>query len=350
MIYKFSKIKEGILSKDNEVNEIADCSLFVYGLHLLEDSDMMIRKDLLSIYDSKVINEGFINKLDLKGLCDKIIKFFIKTLKDIFGRLKALLIELFDYDRSIKKYKDKLHHMPANFDISKYTDIEFHNYSYFETDIPDPNLYLKFSQNYDDSYAQLQKIAKIESKQEIIAAINSLESTIDIQTDSEFFNEIRGAIIGAGKNLHGTIVTAEMYPEQLYMLFRNGETMAHIGKMTITQNQVALSCDRFLDSKNLLKKIEKQQLAVEAACNKVSKQFDKLSAAKVSIYGGKTDLEIETAMDLFIKKKLAQLAELCNICVMAFSAKAEAIKECAIMDKKICYKAITHILTEDLED
>ncbi len=351
MIYRFDNIKKGILGDTPVTDTFVESNLFVYGLHLLEDSDMMIRKHLLSMYDeSKVITEGFIKKIDLKALCKKIIEFFLKTLKDIYGRLKGLVLELFNNDRTIAKYKDQLRHMPDSFDISKYTDIQFHNYSYFEADIPDPNLYLKFSQNYEDSISELQKIAKIESKQEIIAAIMKLEEAVDIQTDSMFFNEIRGSIIGSGKDLHGIIVTAETYPEYLYSLFRNGESMAHIGKMTITKNQVALSCDRFLNSKVLLKKIEKQQLAIEGACNKVTRDFDKLSAAKININQGKTDLDIEYAIDKYIKKKLAQLAEMCNICVMAFSAKSEAIKECAVMDKKICYKAITHILTGDLEE
>ena len=249
MIYRFDNIKKGILG-DTPVADTFESNLFVYGLHLLEDSDMMIRKHLLSMYDeSKVVTEGFIKKIDLKALCKKIIEFFLKTLKDIYGRLKGLVLELLNNDRTIAKYKDQLRHMPDSFDISKYTDIQFHNYSYFEADIPDPNLYLKFSQNSEDSISELQKIAKIESKQEIIAAIMKLEEAIDIQTDSMFFNEIRGSIIGSGKDLHGIIVTAETYPEYLYSLFRNGESMAHIGKMTITKNQVALSCDRFLNSK-----------------------------------------------------------------------------------------------------
>ena len=353
MIYSLNSIKETILSKDTAVTESYENeSLFVYGLRLLEESDMEIRKTLLSIYDNKFVNESLIDnikKIDLKYLVQKILHFFIKTIKDIFGRLKALLMELFDFDRSIKKYKKELHNMPDSFDLSKYSDIKFHNYSYFEADIPDPNLYLKFSQNYEDSITELTKISKSASKQELINAIYALGDKIDTQSDSNFFNKIRGSIISSGKDLGGIIVTAETYPNYLYSLFRNGEATAYTGKMTIIPNQVAISCDRFLNSKALIRKIEKQQSAIELACSKVEKQFTKLTAKELSLYEGSADVEIEGALDSYTKKKIAQLAEICNICVMAFSAKVEAIKECAVMDKKICYKAITHILTGDLE-
>ena len=348
MIYSLNFVKD---TKTTVEENTVDRYFTSIGIELIEEADNEFRNIMLSTHGVKPLNEGFDIKKNLSKIKDivaKIIKFLIKAIKDIIARFNMFIAELFaDKNKLIEKYKNKLANMPAEFEISKYTDIQYYNYTYLEADIPDPNLYLMFSENYEVMMGEIKKIANLITKQEIIAAINRLESSIDTGSNSSYLMSVRSSIINSGNNSNSTAITAEMFPERLFMLYRDGASSGYQGKLIIPPNQVKKSCDRCLNYKATLNRIDKQRAAIEKASSDIEKKFDKLTAKFIL---NKEDFDIEIALDRLCRKKVVELSELCSVFVMAFSAKIDACKECYIMDKKICMKAITHIVTKDLEE
>ena len=342
MTYSIENIKSYKKSNEDNINYI---SFSESCINLLEESDNELRLILLSCRDN-VVKEASLSENGLIKVIKSIIKFFIKTIKDIFGRFYAIILRFLDNDETIKKYKNQLHSLPSSFNLSKYSDIEYYNYTYLDADIPDPNLYLLFT-NYEDSLTELKKLSKNVSKQELLSSINDIANNTDTMSNGEYFNRLRSIIINKGND--NKVVSAETYQSKLFSLFRGGAVdNGIVGKQKIGSEQVALSCDRYLKYKDLVKKTEKQRDTIERVAKETEEKF--INAIKNSMTDHSADDEVIYALDMYEKKKVAQLAEMCNICVMAFSAKITALKECAIMDKKICYKAITHILTGDLED
>jgi len=343
-------IRDNISNKTNEsFIDMDDISLMSESISLMENTDMELRYYLLSLHDSNVVTEASARFDSFVGILKKIINFFKKTIIDIFSRAYTFILELFGNPKDyIAKYKDQLHNMKG-FDISKYTSIKYYDYTYFDTDTPDPNLYLKFIENYEYSLKDLKSIANSVSKQELIASINKLEDSTETTINSDFFNNLRGEIIHSVNKNAPAVISAELYQEQLFSLFRGGASTFHKGEMKISSDQVAISCDRYLSYKDLSKKLKKEKDTIVNSADDITKKFSNIGVADF-IKEYKTDTEVNYALSRYIKKKIAQLSEMCNIFVMAYSAKIDAVKECAIMDKKICYKAITHLLSGDLED
>ena len=346
MIYDLNLIK-----KESNIPLMTDGNFMSTSIELLEESDNEIRNIMLSSYGVVSVTESFEIKKTLRkfgDLVSKIIQKFIKTIKFLIGKVNMFFMELFaDKNKMIIKYKNKLLNMPADFELSKYTDIQYYNYTYLDADIPDPNLYLQFSENYELLLEELKKISNSVSKEEIIDAINRLESSIYIGKNSRFLMSVRSDIINTNDTNSNDIVTAETYQERLFALFRNGSTSYYQGKLTIPPYQVKKSCERCLNYKDMVNKIDKQRSAIEEAAKDVERKINKLTSKTVF---AKDDFDIEIALDRLCKKKIIELTELCNVIVMAFTAKMEACKECSVMDKKICFKAISHIVTTDLEE
>lgn len=344
MLYRKEDIAQSLKTVPEIPTTVSETSMFSYGLELMEESDMEIRMTLLSIYDEQCLNEAKLGfpKFDLMNIIKKIVRFFIETIAKLFNRFRDIIMQLLYMDSTVKRYKGQLKNMTRSIDLSKNSEIVWYNYTYLEASIPNPDLYLKFSENYEVSLTELRKIANTADKTRLISDIDNLTNGTDTMPDGEFFNKLRGDIIHSGNGNKDLIVTSEIYPEQLRMLFRDGATEGFQGKMTITPQQIAKSCDRFLNGKDLVKSIEKQKSTIESAASTMQKKFEKLTAK--SIWGMETDLEVEAAMARYGKKKAGQLADMCNIFLLAFSAKLDAIKEALIMDKQICFTAITYIL------
>jgi hypothetical protein len=276
MVYSLSHYKNIILGSDTKVvkeTTILDENLFSFGLSCIEESDMELRKIMI---DEQVVLESLGSSFI--EIIKTIIGTFIGIIIKIFSRFKDFFVQLIRSDDTIVKYKKELLKFDKEISIFDY-DLRYRRYTNFDADIPDPNLYLKFNEEYEDSVGKLEKWSKSRSKSELLSKIAQLTNNIDLDLNGKYFTELRAEILKTKK-----IVKAEDYADTLYKLFRdeedkepNPKTDTRRNKFKVSPLMVREACKRFLSSKKMISEVEKQKTTLNNTAQSVIKKFEKLS-------------------------------------------------------------------------
>ena len=108
MTYSIENVK--LSNKKDDRDDINYVSFTESCIELMEESDNELRMILLSCRDN-VVNESKLSDNGLVKVIRSIIKFFIKTIKDIFARFYAIILRFINKDDTIEKYKKQLHNM-----------------------------------------------------------------------------------------------------------------------------------------------------------------------------------------------------------------------------------------------
>jgi hypothetical protein len=209
---------------------------------------------------------------------------------------------------------------------------------------------LQFSEEYEETITALEKFAKTRSKAELLSKLSVFTETTDVDYNGRFANICRSRALQTK-----SIITEEKYPVELYKLFRNGYSEEELkfkeerihNKYKITKSMVRCSANRYFAYKKTLDDISKQKSVLINTATDVIRKFENMESAEFVSTTRSNDYDINYAFMTFGKKKAAQLTNMCNIYTMAFSAKIEAIKEAYIQDRKVCFMAISNILTGD---
>ena len=349
MVYGINAYKDSLSSDTKSISTIysEEFSLFSFGIDCLTENDMELRNILTaSRIDTTVVNESVGSSFI--GLIKTIIKGFLKILNKIFDTFKDAFYQIFQPKSAIDRYKKDLLNYKYEFDMVT-ANFTYHNYSHFQDDIPSPDLYLWFTEDYEYSVKELQKIAKLRTKNEILTKIAEITRDVDTNIDGKFYCTARANILQVDE-----VVPAEGYAEKLYAFFRSGESKDYMESDRIvfkcTPRIVQEAARRWFDYKPLKEKLKKQKAKLESSANSVIMKFEKLNYRDYIVVDNKFDYDFAASFEAYGTKKAGQLSELCNICIMAFSAKLDAVKEAAIQDRAICIRALSRIISGRYEE
>ena len=349
MVYGINAYKDSLSSDTKSISTIysEEFSLFSFGIDCLTENDMELRNILTaSRIDTTVVNEPVGSTFI--SLIKTIIKGFLKILNKIFDTFKDAFYQIFQPKSAIDRYKKDLLNYKYEFDMVT-ANFTYHNYSHFQDDIPSPDLYLWFTEDYEYSVKELQKIAKLRTKNEILTKIAEITRDVDTNIDGKFYCTARANILNVDE-----VVPAEGYAEKLYAFFRSGESKDYISSdkvgLHVTSAMVKASAERWFDYKPLKDKLKKQKAKLESSANSVIMKFEKLNYRDYIVVDNKFDYDFAASFEAYGTKKAGQLSELCNICIMAYSAKLDAVKEAAIQDRAICIRALSRIISGRYED
>lgn len=339
-LYNNSNIK-----KSTDVIDIEESSLFSFGIQCLEESNNLIRDYMYSLYRDQYVSEGVIDTLKKFDFI-KMIKYIAKLFKDIIEKLFkefiAFMTGLNYSDNTIKKYKKDI----QNFNNSIEIKFPHYNYSNLEASIPDPNLFLTFSEEYQSLVGDIEDFAKnSNNKTEFASRLRGYYDKLQYDLKDNYYNKIRKNIIDStGMIFDKEEVTAEVYPNKLFAAFRHGSTNEITCKSTITNDMIQTSLNRFLNGKDLINKTEKQKRKIQDAADRVCNMLEKKKPDNIISNRDLLDQETNNLVNSIMKSKSGQLAENCNIYVLAFSAKLDAIKEAIVTDKRILFKVVEQII------
>lgn len=341
MIYSLSNYKDIMTNTNKSISNsvVIEDNLFSFGLECIEESDNELNDILSKVVVKESLGSSFID------IIKTIIVSFIGLITKIFEKFKQFFLYLLRSDKSIDNYKSKLMKYDDTFEIFDH-ELVYRTYTNFEADIPDPTLYLRFSEDYEESVGKLEKFAKSISKQELLSKIDSLTDDIDLDIDGKYFSTLRSSILKTKE-----IVRAEEYPDKLYKIFRDGDSSTYPApdyrreKFKVTPIIVRSACKRFYEIKKMIKETEKQKDTLISTANSVVKKFEKLNPSVIYTNYNTLDYDLANAFERYGRKKASQLSETCNICVMAFTAKLDALKEASAQDKKICFYAISRMIS-----
>lgn len=337
--------RESIIDS-NPINE--NFSFFSFGLDCLRESNQEIRSMMVNLYNSagytnesmvEDVMKEFSEKFSFKKVVSFIIDKFKELLKKICIKAKNFLLKLIAPVNTIKKHYNEI----KNYNKPIKVDFEHYNYTYLDVDVPQSDLNMKFTKEYEDLLVDLKDLAKDASKEELIQKLDVYYQELNRSIGDNYYNQLR-AEITLNKNSNDPI-TKERYIGKLWSLFRNNETATYSKNKEIMPDEIHTTLDRYVNSHSLIKGIETSRSKVEAVTEKMKTSINKISPLDFMSKYVPIDYDIEFAVDRILKLKCGQLAEMCNIYVLAFNTKLDAIKEAIIQDRKVLFIVLNDIMT-----
>lgn len=317
------------------INE--DTSLFVESLNILRESNRFFNKLLkeahtnLLIAESSDKNKVYLTEFSFKEMIDNIIDFFIDAIKSLWAKFKNLFHKITYSDKTIDKYADRIRNMKGEFTVS------FPRYIYtcFDEDMPSVNLKNTFYDDYTILEQRINEIVDLETKTERSEKMRSLEADIKADVNPAYYDTLRQKTIG-----RNYMISSNDYASELFNVFRDGGNQT---TSKIDNTEVTNILNRYTNHKVLEKHVEKAKNETIGSANDVKKKIQSISLQNINKHYVPYDVEEEVLFNRILQAKSGQVNEACNIYVMAFAAKLDAIKESAIQDKKVLFEAIKFI-------
>ncbi len=312
-------------------------SFFVEALDILIENNRNINNILKKINVSKILaedsnkNNVYLTEFSISGIINSIIDFFVNAIQSLWNKFKNLWAKITFSDRTIEKYADKIKNMKGSFNLS------FSRYIYTCTDPDLPSINLKQT-FYDDLRSlqnKLDRLSTVSTKAERISKMQVIESEIKDNINPSYYDMLRRNCL----KVNGYISSTD-FPSALFNRFRNGgqevSTKIDATELTIVYN-------RYTKHKDLIKDVEKLKADTIKSANEVKDTINSMTLSSKNKYYTPYDTDEEVYFSNILKTVSNKVNEACNIYVMAFSAKVDALKESAIQDKKVLYEAIKFI-------
>ena len=336
--------------------------------------------------DDEIITEsfdGFFNKIK------DIIRKFIEWIKKIFKEFVVKINSLFSSEKYIKKNQKLLNKFESQ------DEFEFNGYefTYIESsNVPQANACEIFdsASNFNNGITQSltgnkgvnwnnykTTVNNINVEDDATSTIRdtittTLNNNLDTMTDElndhdDLLDMFRALVI----NKSNDKIDSSDFPNELFMIFRNGEDTP--SDITIDSTYVMEAYRRFDKYKDVVKAIEKNQKAIIKDYEALEKYLDKfiklnkegksqkissdLSSSndfvskQINYIGGNelNDLQVFNTstydkLKNYYKKWSTIVNQMCTIHTQAFTAKLEAAKDQFKQDKKILYKALQQVI------
>ena len=358
MVFNFNNlITENAVNNNNLViSSTIEESYFGNALNFITECNRELKVYQKELYvnilesgeDYDIINESFSSFF---GKIKQIIDKFLRYIKSLVDRFILNLNRFIKNDKYILKYKTEL----AKYDSDKH-DFRFEGYNYtFSDDIPSIEAKAVFNKDFIE--LDFDDIMKLDSPEEITAAINKQHSKLKNELKTDRYDVFRQEVIGADRPIE-----AADFADELFMVYRDGA----MGKDDIvtTSKFIHESLARFQSYKQLEASVKKTKDKIEREYNEVKKSVEnmiyrnkdkdinKLLSIEIrgDYDGANTPIHLSseamTNVDLFIKSKIQEITQLSSIHALAFSYKLDAIAESYKQDKQVLYRALNNILKD----
>lgn len=323
------------------------------------NSKITLYNKILENSSTTVIHESFSDFfVKVKEIIDKFLKF----LKSLFQRFLTQLARIIGSDKYLEKHKK---------DFDKFKDgdkFKLDGFKYtFSDNIPVPDALVQY--NFD-LFDNLLISDNNTPRTDNIVTANTITSTRTSLSDTlqDKYNDFRGTVIGKD----GQKIYESDYSDALFKVFRDDNTTTET--IDVDRAYIRIVLDRYFKFNKMQEYTNKQYKTVESAYKKVEEQIKDLvkrngdlsyktfvdrlptgSDTRISYYdpnsGNDTGIamsaDVLTQLDMYVKTKTEQIKEYSNIHTLAFSAKLDALKECAKQDKETLYKALSRIQRTD---
>lgn len=312
-------------------------SIFVDSLEMLKESDRFINDIMKSIHMKVLLSEAsdknsvYLQEFSFKDIISDIIGLFVDLIKSIYNKFKSLMQKIIGSDKTIEKYETKLRNMKGVFNVT----FERYIYTCSDGDIPNVDLKMVFYDDYDILIGKLKEISDLKTKTERCEKMRSLQADVSSGINQAYYDSVRQRTI---RTTH--MISKEYYAEELFNVFRDGGNRA---TTKIDSTEINNILNRYLKHKDILKETENKKNDTIRSAKEVEGMIKRISLQKNNKYYVPYDTEEEFLFNEILQRKIGQINEICNIFVLAYSAKLDAIKESAIQDKKVLFEAIKFI-------
>lgn len=336
-------------------NLCIDESYFVLAVNHIKESrteyntyKKKLYTSIMEAENSHIILESF---SDFFTKVKEIIDKFLKFIKSLFQKFLTALASLVNSDSYLKKHKKDFNDFK---DVDKF-DFEGYNYT-FNPGIPVAVVDLNLSSITNPIYT-MDNI----TTGSITGVINNI--TNDRENRADVF---RGKVLGKSESIYETD-----FANELFRIYRDNEDTTDT--IEATPMYIHTCVKRFFNYSNAksytekeYKRIEKEYKNLEEEIKDITSRNGDLNAKafidnigydnkgnmpkidnNIVIDGLKMSAELMQKIDAFVKVQVDHIQDCSNIHTLAFSAKLDAMKECANQDRKTLYRALQKIQRTD---
>lgn len=341
-MFDFEKIlvqENHTTSFSSDLTSNIETSYMTMTINNLIECKKELREGTEQFYTSLTESDGSIEAItesfsDFFKKVVELIKKFLKFIQKMFDKFITRINGLVKSDKYIKKHKDVFNRFTSE-NIFIYSGYRFT----IENDIPRVgSYYLTDTYSYND-------------KKDLSKSIISFKDRFTEELESNYEDKLRAWVIGKDEG----IVLAEDYAQELFGLFRNGDTSAY--SIDVDKSVISDSYTNFEKYEKVLKDTKAKKEEIDRSYRERQHEIESFSRAfKESDYEkfvktyidpnakditqAKLTKEDIANISLIMKAKADEVSKAMDIHALAFAAKLDAIKARYIQDKNILYKAL----------
>ena len=335
-----NKDLSSIVETSDTFNESYISSVFTYLTEMYNEYREADKEFYRSLYEANsmvAINESF---ADFFSKIKDVLNKFLKYIKSLFDRFNTTLHRMIGSDKYLLKNEETLNKFNTD------CEFEYDGYTFTISElIPELDTHVNFEGLLDIDWKSIGKNDK-DNKKLIKEKLDKLKNALE----NDYYDDVRAGVLG----LKDPIRESD-YTDELFKLYRDGDTNSHI--FTVTSSVVRSSYTGLKDYKNIESNVKNKKKEIEDKYKKIQDRVDK--AAKftlkdgryqVSISGHGDDLDLDNEsmqqLNLYIKLVTEQVIKMTTIHSLAFSYKLDALKDKMMQDKKILYIAMNKVLKD----
>lgn len=265
-----------------------------------------------------VYNEGFIFNTFSK-IVDTIINKFRDWAIKAYNKVIDFLINTTQKSRVIYFLKDKI----KDIDTKVYYDKKYNKYRNLDIS-PVPSMKRIVKTLFEDLQNTVKEINKSKTADDIVDKLSSIISS----PDNDYYDSIRGDIIGVSKS-----VSKEDYVDEILDFYIEKSSKMEY----IPADEVKEVYNAYSNYKMEQKKIEKEKSDINTLCKNIKDKVNGIKIEKKPIITSNS--EISKAYDKVIKDQCEIIKELTSIFGLFFATKLDMMKEKRKQDKDILVAA-----------
>ena len=321
------KAKEINLFSNNYEIDLEDKSFFFEALNLLlnENNESLM---------SKFLNSDTVKDMSRKNqfieIIVKVIELFMNQLDKLWNFFESALLNFLGKNEVIAMFKKKL--------LNNELDIKFGEKLCIYTNLDASVTYTSFKNELNaelSSFVQeLESFNKFTTSSEIQYALENIKN--EMKDSDDYLNSVRDKVTGS----YRTSVSKEEYADALYRYFRN-QTVTNEGDDLVTAEEIRKLAEEYFNRRKHIKIVKSEKANLNSDSKRIIKDIEKL---KLSDYS-KLELnsQIKSDFNSIVKTKVSRVKELCNIFLLFYSAKLDAVKDYYCQSSKILFKASKEI-------
>lgn len=270
----------------------------------------------------------------------KVFDWFVNSLARLGRYFEAFLLNFLNDDIELKAYKKKLEQyrgsVKLNSSYYEYRNLDIStSYTTYEAEI---------EREYDNLIKDLEELRYMKSSNDVAEYINNMSQLN--QYEEADIDAMRGRVLGLNHP-----VTKENYPDALFSFFRTTETpidpnLGFFSKDNISGLRVHEAYKAYYQSGTQKAQIRRDIIKMKTGAMKEKAKVRLVNPSDFLSQQASMNSQVVRIYNNIVTNKCKKIQAVCDIYVMLFGAKIDALKEYNITNKKILLEACKKIVRE----
>lgn len=319
-----------------------DKSFFSEALDLIADEQYNFFKETNKLLDEGIVSNMVINSLkaiDINDVLSKIFQFFIDAIENLNNAFNAFLLNFMNKNVELKVAKNKL---------SRFNGSIRYNKPYYIYRNLDSNSSVIDSYRYtiDNIYStminQLSQVSMFKDKNDIIKALENARNNLELRYSAEDDT--------ARKNIIGVPVSAEDFSSHLFNYFRSDQIVPNNSNTNdnIDANRVRVAFNDYYNSNKQISIVRRDQWKFKAEATALKVKIKTTNITRFVYKDFIFNSEVINSYNRIINSTCREIKNVCNIYVMFYSAKLDALKDYTKTNRDILFFALKKQVREGL--